>query len=165
MGSWMGLWPMPRRTEVLKGKLKGSITYAKEDWSLEGETEGGVLPVPRRIEVLMEGGVLPMPRRTEVLMERGWTEREQELCQGGLKSWWRGAELKGSRNYAQEDWSLDGEGLNWKGAGTMPRRTEVLMERGWTKMEYELCRGEEDWGMPLLKTGPGVDSWSMLRQG
>jgi hypothetical protein len=31
---------MPRRTEVLKGELKGSITYAKEGCSLEGGTEG-----------------------------------------------------------------------------------------------------------------------------
>jgi hypothetical protein len=31
---------MPRKTEVLKGELKGSIGYAKEDRSLEGGTEG-----------------------------------------------------------------------------------------------------------------------------
>ncbi len=31
---------MPMRTEVLKRELKGSISYAKEDRSLEGGTEG-----------------------------------------------------------------------------------------------------------------------------
>jgi hypothetical protein len=43
---------MPRRTEVLKGELKGSITYANEDEVLKGGLKG-VLPMPRRTKALM----------------------------------------------------------------------------------------------------------------
>ncbi len=102
-----------------KGELKGSITYAKEDWSLEGGMKGSITYAKE--DWSLEGGMKgSITYAKEYWSLEGGTEGEYYQCQGRLKSW-RG---------------------NWRGVLAMPRRTEVLKGELKGSITYN---SKEDW--------------------